>query len=51
MDEGKRLISYFSHSELLTIGTTVISGWCNESPVKYDLWYIIGSTVKPIIIN
>jgi hypothetical protein len=23
MDEGKRLISYFSHSELLTIGTTV----------------------------
>jgi hypothetical protein len=22
MDEGKRLISYFSHSELLTIGTT-----------------------------
>ena len=24
MDEGKRLISYFSHSELLTIGTTVV---------------------------
>ena len=25
MDEGKRLISYFSHSELLTIGTTVVT--------------------------